>query len=65
MTIKKNIQVEEHHIGQQFEHMSSVQEQEELCYSLCLCLCLCLVVLREVMQPAAEPNLKKDAGNAL
>jgi hypothetical protein len=61
MTIKSNIQFEEHWIGQQLEHMSSVQEQEELCYFLYLY----LVVLREVMRPAAEPNMKNDAGNVL
>ena len=47
--------------------MSCVQEQEQerereqLCYSFYLY----LVVLREVMQPAAEPNPKKGAGNVL
>ena len=45
--------------------MSGVQEleQKQLRYSLYLY--LYLAVLMEVMQPAAEPNLKEDAGNAL
>ena len=43
--------------------MSSMQEQERLCYSLYLY--QLEVELGEAMRPAAEPNLKEDAGNAL
>ena len=65
--IKQNIQAEEHHIGQQLEHMSSVQEQEQEWsgYFLYLYLYLDHAVLREAMKPAAEPNGEEGADNLL
>jgi hypothetical protein len=57
--------MEEQHIEQQSLHMAKEQPQEQYILYLFLCLCLYRVLLREVMQPGAEPDELEDFGTVL